>query len=173
MAQRLVSGECRFTSRPFSNRWDLSSGEERLAVLVRRPRRHTSTVTLADGTELELVPDGWGAVVAFEGDQERGRIVRRSWWGRRWDLESPTFGYTLTSDPVPRRWFLRVGDNVVGRFSGGWFSYNHLTVQMDVAVHVIPLVLAWHVLARPWEASAAPASLVPRGFPDDRPVPGA
>ena len=162
---RLVSGECRFTSTPFSNRWALSCGGEVLAEMRRVPRLHVSEVRLADGIRLRLEPAGWGTVVALDGDKEMGRIVRRSWWGRRWELESPTFGYALTSDPLPRRWRLRAGDHEIGRFAGGMLSYNRLTVTIDVAVQVIPLVLAWHVLARPWEAAAAPASLVARPAP--------
>ncbi|MCJ7724855.1 MAG: hypothetical protein MUP76_00495 [Acidimicrobiia bacterium] len=135
----------------------------------RIPRQHVSEVSLDDGTNIRLEPDGWGTVVAREGDKEWGRIVRRSWWGRRWDLISPTFGYTITSDPLPRRWTIRVGNEPVGRLSGGLLSYNRLTVQADVAVSVLPLVMSWHVLARPWEAAAAPGALVPPGRPGDRP----
>lgn len=165
MATHVVAGECTFTSNPFSNRWELWCRGERLAVMHRRPRHHVSEVALADGRTITLQPDGWGTVVAVEGDKEWGRIVRRSWWGRRWDLESPTFGYTLTSDVMPRRWTIRVGNEPVGRLSGGMLSYNRLQVQADVAVQVLPMVMAWHVLARPWEAAAAPGSLVARGRP--------
>jgi len=34
---------------------------------------------------------------------------------------------------------------------------------------VVAVVLAWHVIARPWEAAAAPRTLVPAGT---HPVPG-
>jgi len=160
---RLVSGECRFSSLPFSNRWNLACGGETVAELRRIPRHHISEVALSDGSQILLIPDGWGTVGARdETGKEVGRIVRRSWWGRSWDLESATFGLTLTSDPLPRRWRLRVGDHEIGRLAGGVFSYNRLAVQTDVAVQVIPLVLAWHVLARPWEAAAAPSALVAR-----------
>ena len=108
----------------------------------------------------------------MEQDKEWGRIVRRSWWGRRWDLVSPTFGYTLTSDPMPRRWTIRVGNEPIGRLSGGLFSYNRLTVHTDVAVQALPLVLAWHVLARSWEAASAPGSLVPYDPQRGRPTLG-
>ena len=172
MPQRLVSGECRFTSMPLSNRWELWHQSDRLATMVRSPRRHTSRVILDDGTELTLTPMGWGTVAALEGEAEWGRIVRRSWWGRRWELVSPTFGYNLTSDPIPRRWRLRVGDHVIGRLAGGWLSYNRLAIHLDVAVPVVPLVLAWHVLARPWEAAAAPTALVARAGPDATPATG-
>ena len=169
MAQHLVSGECRFSSLPFSNWWTLSCKDEPLAEMRRIPRQHISEVTMADGTGIRLQPRGWGTVVALAGESERGRITRRSWWGRSWDLESPAFAFTLTSDPMPRRWTLRIGNEPVGRLSGGILSYNRLTVRTDVAVQVLPLVLAWHVLARPWEAAAAPGSLVPDGPEPERP----
>ncbi|MBU1226411.1 MAG: hypothetical protein KJ698_04230 [Actinobacteria bacterium] len=172
MAPRLVSGECRFTSPPFSNTWALWCRGERLATMTRRPRQHTSDVSLADGGEIRLQPDGWGTVVALENGSELGRIVRRSWWGRRWDLISPAFGYVLTSDPMPRHWTIRVGNEPVGRLSGGLLSYNRLTVEADVGIQVLALVMAWHVLARPWEAAAAPGSLVPADRAHHRTAPG-
>ena len=110
---------------------------------------------------------------SFYKSAERGRITRRSWWGRSWDLESPTFAFALTSDLMPRRWTLRIGNEPVGHLSGGLLSYNRLTVRTDVAVQVLPLVLAWHVLARPWEAAAAPGSLIPHGSQLENPAAGA
>ena len=172
MAMHAVTGEAVFTSVPFSNRWELTSRGERLAVLRRLPRQHVSEVELADGRSIVLQPDGWGTVVAVEGDKEWGRIVRRSWWGRRWDLESPTFGYSLTSDLLPRRWTIRVGNEPVGRLTGGLLSYNRLEVEADVAIQALPLVMSWHVLARPWEAAASPGSLVPRDPGEQRPTLG-
>ena len=172
MTTFVVSGECTFTSYPFSNRWELWCRDERLAVMARRPGQHVSEVELADGRTVTLMPEGWGTVVAVEGDKEWGRIIRRSWWGRRWDLESPTFGYTITSDLMPRRWTIRVGNEPVGYLAGGLLSYNRLQVGADVALQVLPLVMAWHVLARPWEAAAAPGSLVPRDTGGDRPTLG-
>jgi hypothetical protein len=165
----MIPGESRFLSFPFSNEWVLAQGDRSVATLRRFPRRHTSTVRLGDGRTFELEPQGWGTVVALEGDTERGRITRRSWWGRAWDLTSVSFGYGLTSDLVPRRWTLRVGNEPVGRFAGTPFSYNRLRVTTDVAVPVLPLALAWHVLARPWEAAAAPGSLVPQRLPITEP----
>ncbi len=163
MAARLVSGECTFTSPLFSNRWTVRSGGEVLATIARRPGLHTSELTLADGTEIRLQPSGWGTVVALDRAKEVGRIVRRSWWGRRWDVISPTFGYVLTSDPMPRRWTIRVGNEPVGHLTGGFLSYNRLTIRTDVAFQVLPLVMAWQVLARPWEAAASPGLLLPAG----------
>jgi hypothetical protein len=161
-----IAGEVRFFSRPFSNEWRLTVADRELAVLRRVPSRHISEVATADGTRYRLQPEGWGTVVALEEEAERGRITRRSWWGRAWDLTSPVFGYALTSDPLPRRWTLRVGNEPVGRLAGTPFSYNRLRVLTDVAVPVLPLVLCWHVLARPWEAAAAPGSLVAQPRPE-------
>jgi hypothetical protein len=69
------------------------------------------------------------------------------------------------SDPLPRRWSLRFGSEPVGRLAGGLLSYNHLAVHTDLAVPVVALALTWHVLARPWEAAAAPGALVPQRAP--------
>jgi hypothetical protein len=159
----VVVGECRFDSRIFSNVWRLLHQGQVVARMRRVPSRHLSVVELSDGTEYRLEPRGWGTVVALQDDAERGRITRRSWWGRSWDLTSTGFAYGLVSDPMPRRWTLRVGNEPVGRLAGTLWSYNQLRVQVDVAVPVLALVLAWHVLARPWEAAAAPGSLVPAG----------
>lgn len=172
MTAPMVSGQATFTSQPFSDDWVLWSANRQLASLRRVPRQHVSILSLGDGSTIRLQPDGWGTVVAVEDDKEWGRIVRRSWWGRRWDLISPTFGYALTSDPLPRRWTIRVGNEPVGRLAGGWLSYNRLQVDMDVAVQVLPLVLSWHVLARPWEQAAAPGSLIPREMIRSRPTLG-
>ena len=166
MAYRLarvpvVVGSCRFESAFGSNRWRLLRDRKVLAEMQRVPSRHISLLRLADGTSLELRPAGWGTVVAALGETEVGRVERRSWWGRRWQLTGPGFACDLTSDPMPRRWSLRFGTEPMGRLSGGLFSYNRLAVHTDLAVPVVTLALAWHVLARPWEAAAAPRALVP------------
>lgn len=156
-----VVGDCRFESALFSNHWRLQQGKSVLAQLQRVPSRHLSLVRFADGPLVELRPAGWGTVIAVQGDVEVGRVVRRSWWGRRWELSGSGFACDLTSDLVPRRWSLRFGTEAVGRLAGAPFSYNHLRVHTDLAVPVVALALGWHVLARPWEAAAAPGALVP------------
>jgi len=156
-----VVGDSRFESALLSNQWQLRQGKVVLADLQRVPSRHLSLLRLADGTGLELRPKGWGTVVAMHGDTEVGRVVRRSWLGRRWQLTGPGFACDLTSDPLPRRWSLRLGTEPIGRLAGAPFSYNRLAVHTDLAVPVVALALAWHVLARPWEAAAAPGALVP------------
>ena len=169
-----VVGDARFRSRLLSNAWSLSQGGTELARLVRIPSRHTSEVALPDGTAMELRPEGWGTVAAvFDDDQPWGRILRRSWWGRAWEIEGQGFAIGLTSDPLPRRWSLRIGSQPVGRLAGGIASYNRLDVSTDVSVPVPALALAWHVLARPWEQAAAPGSLVVRPEPQYRVVPDA
>jgi hypothetical protein len=166
MAYRLprlptVVGNCRFESPLMSNRWRLLQDRKVLAEAQRVPTRHISLLRLADSTNLELRPAGWGTVVALAGEQEVGRATRRNWWGRRWQLSSPGFACDLVSDPMPRRWSLRFGSEPVGHLSGGLLTYNRLLIHTDLAVPVVSLALAWHVLARPWEAAAAPGALVP------------
>ena len=158
-------GDHRFESQLFSNDWQLVGPEGVVARLRRIPSTHTSLAALADGRRLEIEPAGWGTVVAH-GDAQKARIERQSWWGRRWEVTGVGFGYELTSDPLPRRWSLRIGGHPVGRLAGTVWSYNRLEVHTDVAVPVHALILAWHVIARPWEAAAAPRSLRPISRPE-------
>ncbi len=160
-----VVGDCRFESALMSNRWRLLQGRTVLAELQRVPTRHVSLLRYPHSGEIELRPAGWGTVVAMHGATEVGRAVRRSWWGRRWHLSGQGFACDLTSDPLPRHWSLRFGSEPVGHLAGTPFSYNHLKVHTDLAVPLVSLALAWHVLARPWEAAAAPGTLVPERTP--------
>lgn len=161
----VVFGACRFESPLFSNHWRLIQGKQVLAQLQRVPSRHISLVRLPDHTVIELRPFGWGTVVAYREGEEVGRVVRRSWWGRHWDLAGQGFACTLASEPLPRRWTLRYGNEPVARLAGTLLSYNRLTVHTDIAVPLASLALVWHVLARPWEAAAAPGALVPSQEP--------
>ncbi len=156
-----LTGEIRFRSGLFSNDWTMTADGTTVARLRRIPSRHVSMAVLGDGTRLELRPEGWGTVVA-DGDNHNARVIRESWWGRRWSVVGLGFAYELTSDPLPRRWTLRVGGHPVARIAGTWWSYNRITVQADVGVPIHALILSWHVLARPWEAAAAPRSLRPQ-----------
>jgi hypothetical protein len=158
-------GTVRFESGVFSNRWRLHRAGETLAELRRDPTRHESYGELADGTLIELSPKGWGTVEVATESTTLGRIDRRSWWGRRWEISGTGFGCDLTSDPMPRRWSFRIGGEPIGRLAGTVWSYNRLEVDADVSMPVHAVVLAWHVLARPWEAAAAPRSLVPDRVP--------
>lgn len=157
-------GEHRFVSRIFSNDWELVGDGEVIARLRRIPSTHTSLVWLSDGRRLELEPAGWGTVVAT-GDSEMARIERQSWWGRRWDVTGTGFGYELISEPLPRRWTLRIGGHPVGHLAGTMWSYNRVDVHTDVAVPIHAVILSWHVIARPWEAAAAPRVLRPMAAP--------
>jgi hypothetical protein len=149
----------------FSNRWTLSARDETLAELRRNPASHTSTATLADGTRIDLIPNGWGTIEAIVDGEVLSRIDRRSWWGRRWEVSGSGFGCDLTSDPLPRRWTFRLGGAPIGRLAGTVWSYNRLSVEADVSIPVHAVLLAWHVLARPWEQAASPGSLVPDRTP--------
>ena len=158
----VIFGTCRFESHLFSNVWHLTQGDRELAGLRRMPSRHVSMLVLPDGSTFELRPNGWGTVVVeSEHAEEVARIERRSWWGRSWEISGTGFACLLVSDPWPRRWSLRFGSEPVARLRGTPWSYNRLTVDSHVAIPVTSLALAWHVLARPWEAAAAPGALVP------------
>jgi hypothetical protein len=164
----MIYGDCRFESMLFSNRWRLIQGKQVLAELQRVPTRHTSLLRFPDRTLVEIRPSGWGTVVAYRGADELGRVTRLSWWGRTWQLTGPGFACSLTSDLRPRRWSLRLGAEPVAQLSGGLLSYNRLAVHTDVAVPTVSIALAWHVLARPWEAAASPGALLPAHQPTYR-----
>jgi hypothetical protein len=68
----------------------------------------------------------------------------------------------LTSDPIPRRWTMRVGGHPVAQIAGTMWSYNKVTVVPVFALPVHAVLLSWHVLARPWEAAATPRVLLPQ-----------
>ena len=171
--EHLISGEAELTSRWFSNRWELRAGGQVLASLRRLGRIHVSTVTLPDGSRWTLEPAGLSTVRAVEDpDREFARITRRSWWGRRWEVAGPRFAYSLVSDPRPRRWRFEVGGSTIAVVSGSLVSYNTVHVAAQLALPLPALLLGWHVIARPWEAAAAPRGLVraPRG-PGEGPGP--
>ncbi|MFQ5948892.1 MAG: hypothetical protein ACE5KX_08535, partial [Acidimicrobiia bacterium] len=65
------------------------------------------------------------------------------------------------SDPLPRAWSLTLGNEAVCSLRGTVLSYNRLRMHSDIAVPVLTIVLAWQVIARPWEAAAHPGGLVP------------
>lgn len=158
----MAYGECRFESALFSNVWVLVHDRRELAALRRIPSRHMSLLVLPDKAVFEIKPHGWGTVV-MESDlgDEVARIERRSWWGRTWEISGADFACDLVSDPLPRRWSLKFGTETVAHLKGRLWSYNRLTVDSHIAIPVTSLALAWHVLARPWEAAAAPGALVP------------
>lgn len=161
--QSLIRGEAHLNSPWFSNHWRLTNQGMELARLRRFPRLHVTAVRLEDGTEWTLEPDGFAVVKAVDAEgTEVGRVTRRSWWGRRWDLTGPGFSYELVSHPIPRRWIVEVGGSPFAEIKGSLVSYNTVTIDAPLSLPTTAAVLAWHVIARPWEAAAAPRGLVPR-----------
>lgn len=157
---RSILGHAELRSLPLSTEWKLLAGGQELAKLRRFPRRHLSSVQLLDGTVWTLAPDSWGVVVAREGAEEVARITRQSWWGRRWAIESVGFAVNLVSRPRPRRWSFTVGDQPIAEIAGSLFSYNKVSIDAELNVPVSAVVLAWQVIARPWEQAAHPLALI-------------
>ena len=158
-----IHGTARMTSPWFSPSWQLTDSHGTLLAEMRRyPRLHVSTVRWEDGTAWILEPDGWGVVKALDTERnEMGRVTRLSWMGRRWQLTAPQWSYDLISDPIPRRWHMAVGGATVAGISGSLVSYNTVTIDTVISVPATAVILAWQVIARPWEAAAAPRGLVP------------
>ncbi len=158
---RMVGGEAVLVSPLFSNRWRLLQGDKELARLVRFPHHRMSVAQLPDGTEWRIEPDGWGRVRLLEDGDEVGHVVRRSWLGRRFDLQSAQFGLQLISRPLPRRWALAIGSEPMAFLAGSLWNYNKLRLDAPLAVPLAAVVLAWQVVVRPWEAAAYPLALRP------------
>ena len=162
-SQSLIRGEAQLVSPWFSNQWSLFNGGVEIARLRRFPRLHISAVQFPDGTEWTIEPDGYAVVKALDAhDVEVARITRRSWWGRSWDVTGTGFAYELVSHPMPRRWHVGVGGSPLAEIRGSLISYNTVTIDAPLSLPTAAAVLAWHVIARPWEAAAAPRGLVPR-----------
>ncbi len=157
----MLGGSARLLSPVASNRWRLVQNGDELAVLQRFPHHRMSAALLADGTEWRLAPHGWGTIVAAEDENELARIVRRSWWGRRWEIESQAFALSLVSTPAPRRWAFHVGNEPVAHLAGSILSYNRLRIDAPLAVPLVAVLLAWQVVVRPWELAAYPLALRP------------
>jgi len=156
----MLLGQVRFDSGFLSNEWRLTSSQARIGRFRRYPSLHLSRGWIGDAP-VEIRPEGWGTVVFLEEGREAGRIIRRSWLGRRWDLTGSGFGYELVSEPLPRRWTLRIGGHPIAAISGTAWSYNRLRINADISVPAWALVLVWHVVVRPWEAAAEPRTLRP------------
>ena len=162
----MVSGDIELESPWLSSEWRMVQREQELAWIRRHGRLYVSDVQLADGTRWLLEPAGSGVVRAVESPgTEIARVERRSWIGRRWDLASQLFAYELISDPRPRRWFISVGGAPVAQISGSLVSYNTVAVTTSIGIPLVAVLLAWHVIARPWEAAAEPRGLVPSRTP--------
>lgn len=160
----MLLGRVSFESGFLSSDWRLRSSRGTIGSFRRLPSMHLSRGWL-DKIPVEIKPQGWGTVVFFEDGREMGRIIRRSWAGRRWDLVGEGFGCELVSEPLPRRWTLRIGGHPIAQIAGTAFSYNRLRIQADISVPVWALGLVWHVVVRPWEAAAEPRTLRPVPVP--------
>ena len=71
------------------------------------------------------------------------------------------YNYELISDRRPRAWTISLGGSPIADFRGSLVSYNHVRGNSLIAVPMSAVLLAWHVIARPWEAAAEPRGLVP------------
>ena len=155
-------GDVELLSPWFSNEWRVRQGDREFARMRRFARLHVSRVKLANGADLILEPHGWGIVRAVDKEGiEAGRISRRSWTGRRWDITGTGFGYELISRPRPRAWSIAIGGAPIAEIAGSMASYNKVRVSTALSMPILPVLLAWHVIARPWEAAARPRGLVP------------
>ena len=164
--QQMVYGNLELRSPWFDNRWELRQGDQRLARLQRLGRLYVSRVELPDGCQWMLEPHGTGVVRAVDADgTEIGRVERLSWLGRRWNLVSQTFNYELDSHPRPRAWAITIGGATLAEIRGSLVSYNKVDVNAMIGVPMVAVLLAWQVIARPWEAAAEPRGLVPAARP--------
>ena len=162
-ASRVVVGEAERTSALFSNEWQLIQNGEVLAKAIRRPRNHYTRVTLADGIQWALVPDGWGIVRAVEDDVPFARATRDSYWGNRWEISGLGFAYLLQHDGrIPRRWELAVGREPAAWLRGSVVNYNRVRIDAPISIPMAAALLSWHVIARPWEAVAFAPELLTR-----------
>ena len=171
MAERglfgMAYGSAELVSPFMSSRWRLLSGDEQLAELRRVGRLHISRIKVANGEEAVLTPHGQSVVVALDDTgAELARVTRRSWFGRRWEIESKKWAYDLVSDPRPRRWQFTVGGTSVAQITGSMVSYNKVEIDAPLGIPILAVALAWHVIARPWEAAAAPTTLVAAAEPE-------
>ena len=158
---RSLLGTAELTSPAFSNTWIVSQGGTPIARIRRHPRVFISTVRLDDGTRWVLEPAGRGVVRAVEDGAEIAKITRRSWVGRRFDIEGIGFAYGLISLPMPRSWIIAVGGSQVASISGSLVSYNRVRFEGLLSVPLVAVLLSWQVIARPWEAAAEPGRLLP------------
>lgn len=165
---RTLTGVAEFRSQPFSNEWLLTGSTGPVARAIRYPRAHHSRVTLADGTQWVLQPDGWGVVRAVENQVPFARATRLG--SRHWEIAGVAFAYDLVpASMLGRHWRLRIGSADVASLRGNPFSFNRLRIDVALAVPVVAIVLAWQVIVRPWE-HAASAPRLPRSDRLGRPA---
>jgi hypothetical protein len=157
-----VAGHAELNSSWFSNRWTLTQGDRELADVVRLGRLYVSAVDMPGVGRFHIEPHGDGVVrMVDDGDNELARIRRLSWVGRRWEIDSLGYTYELNSDPRPRRWHIAIANAPLATLEGSMISYNHVRIDAGLAMPVTAVLLAWHVIARPWEAAAEPRGLIP------------
>lgn len=158
----MLTGDAVLTSPWFSSRWTLEQQGGRLATLQRLGRIYVSSADLGPHGRMLIEPCGRSTVHCIDAAAgEVARITRQSWIGRRWEIEGFGFAYDLVSDPRPRRWHMAVANAPLATLEGSLVSYNHVKVHANLAVPIPALLLAWHVIARPWEAAAEPRGLIP------------
>ena len=168
--RRMITGTAAMKSAFFSNEWSLESAGQTIATMRRYPRQFVTEVSTIDGDRWLLEPDGDGVVnLVTSHDPRLAWITRRSLFGRRWDISSPMFSYGLISHPWPRRWHINVGSTPVAEIRGSLVSYNTVTVESNLGVPLAAVILAWNVIARPWEVAARPRGI--RAVPDPEPTP--
>ena len=124
------------------------------------------TITLPDRSRWVIEPSGQSTVRLMDTPEtELARIVRRSWWGRRWEVTGGGFACELVSHPRPRKWQFQIGGSSIAELWGSPISYNHVNVNALLALPLPALLLGWHVIARPWEAAASPSGMIPAPHP--------
>jgi hypothetical protein len=164
----MVYGEAELRSPFLSNRWRMLSNGEEVATLRRMGRLHISRIYLPDGEEAVFTPHAQSTVVALDPEGgELARITRTSWFGRSWEIGSHRWAYELKSDPRPRRWHVTVGGTSVAQITGSLVSYNRVRVDAPLGLPILVVGLAWHSIARPWEAAAAPSTLIAADRPTE------
>jgi hypothetical protein len=167
--REMVYGKAQMRSPWFSNRWRFMVDGVEICRVHRLGTAYTSIVSFDSGAKWVLDPHGNGVVRALDNDgNEFGRVVRRSWIGRRWDLLSKSWNYELISHPRPRAWAIGVGGAPLAEIRGSLVSYNRVDVNAMIGVPLGAVLLSWHVIARPWEAVSEPSGLVPVPQPVDR-----
>jgi hypothetical protein len=160
----MITGEAELTSPWFSNRWTLTQQGTLLASLQRLGRIYVTAADLGEGGRLLIEPCGQGTVHAVDaaGD-EVARIERKSWLGRLWEISGDRYVYELISDPRPRKWHIALANATFADLRGSLISYNHVRIASGLGLPIPAVLLAWHVIARPWEAAAEPRGLIPVG----------
>lgn len=170
-SRMLEQGLVELRSPLFSNAWRVLRDGETLAVARRYPRQHRSVVVLADQTLWSLEPERWGVVQAVEDEVPFAHATRQSWTGRRWEVGGVGFSYELRPTSLLRRWALLQGGEPLVHLKGGLLTYNRVLAEVILPVPLVAVLLAWHVMARSWEAAAAPGRLLPTTSRGPRPWP--